>query len=115
MTTMEQELETPARFGRVDAHTSRHIAGLSDDERNDIARALAGGDATPAPDAVPDPDAAALRLQLELHRAERRIDRLERLFSFSRYGTGSGGPPPGPYARLISRVDRLERELRSLR
>lgn len=100
---------------------------MPDETRAEIARDLAG-----RRDTVPDPlyrrraaaigDAAeaaraeeAARLTAELRRTERRLDRLERSFSPSRYQLRSAGPPTGRYARLLSRAQRLERQLSTLR
>ena len=65
-----------------------------------------------------DPEAAAeaVRIAADLQRTERRMYRLERSMSRSRYQMGDGsGSPTGRYARLQRRADRLERKLRRLR
>jgi hypothetical protein len=117
---MDDEFTRPAQPDDLTGRTSDRVAGMSDEERAELARDLARRTAsvpdTPArraPDA-PDPAAAAVRLTAELHRTERRLDRLDRSISHSRYQIGSGSAS-GRYARLVSRARRLERQLRSFR
>jgi hypothetical protein len=110
----------------IAARTTKRVGGMSETERADVARKLAG-----RRDVVSDPpykrsgakaaaaEAAraeeAARVEAELHRTERRLWRLERTSTKSRYQMSTGGPPSGRYARLISRADRLERKLNRLR
>ena len=120
---------------RVSAHTSDRVDTMSDEARAELARSFADKKAgvtdegfrravlTPYESAgraghALDEEAAAaevVRLTAELNRTNRRLDRMERSFSHGRYQTGSAAPPSGRYARLMSRAERLERELRSLR
>ena len=99
---------------------------MSDEERAELARKIAGHPGYIAPDPqireerrdkrrTEDPAALAeiARLTAELHRTERRMDRIDRMNAPSRYQVGSGAPS-GRYARLESRARRLERQLRSL-
>ena len=96
---------------------------MTDAEREELARILAGRKAAglPLPEqktAKPQDAAVAdaiVRLTGELHRTERRLDRLEVLMTRGRYQTGGGAVTHGRYARLCRRADRIERELRSLR
>ena len=116
----------PSQPGQVTARTSKRVAGMSEKERAEIARKLAG-----RRDAVGDPRQrrhaaeteaceaaraeASVRVATELQRTERRLDRIERYATKSRYQKGGSGPPSGRYARLLRRADRLERQLNSLR
>jgi hypothetical protein len=111
----------PANLG---AH--RRVERMSDTEREDVARKLAGRrDVAPARSILPSPhglDSAgeaaraeeAARITAELRRTERRLDRLDRFSTKSRYQMGSGSAPAGRYARLERHAERLERKLRSL-
>jgi hypothetical protein len=98
---------------------------MSDEERVDLARKIAGHPGYFFPEEPTeesgrkggplDPATAAeiARLTAELRRTERRMDRLERLNAPSRYQPGSGHPS-ARYMRLESRARRLERQLRAL-
>lgn len=105
---------------------------MSEKAREELARNLAGSKSfvrevpprkavrirqTPAELAAQDAEAAAavLRLTAELQKTERRLDRLDRSFTHSRYQTGGASLPTGRHARLLSRASRLERQLRALR
>ena len=129
---MNDHYKRPDDQHRVSARTSKRVAEMSDAERAALARELAR-----RPGALPDaavrpavrtPDArpsaktpneagaeAAARLTAELRKTHRQLDRLERSFAPSRYGGGTSGPDSGRYAHLLSRADRLERQLRKLR
>jgi hypothetical protein len=127
---MSDEYRGPAPEDRVSARTSKRVAEMTDAERAALARELARRRG-PVPEAPvrravkpPDvgrtataPDAgrseAAARVTVELRKTERQLDRLERSFSPSRYG--GSDPSSARYARLLSRADRLERQLRALR
>src|SRR5829696_1008354 len=100
----------------IAARTTKRVGQMSEAERGDVARKLAGrrdivADPVyrhPGPQADADEAAraeAAARVEAELHRTERRLWRLERTSTKSRYQMSSGGPPSGRYARLISRAD----------
>lgn len=116
----------PPQPDRVSAHTSKRVARMSEKEREEVARKLAERKAT-----VPDPrphraaagtDASeasraeeAARITAELSRTDRRLDRMERAMTRGRYQKpGGGGPATGRYGRLLTRAERLERQLRSL-
>jgi hypothetical protein len=105
---------------------------MSDAERAALARELTRRKGllpeAPARPVVRTPDArpsakppdhgraeAAARLTAELRTTERHLDRLERAATASRYGGGTSALGAGRYARLLSRADRLERQLRNLR
>lgn len=105
---------------------------MSDEERAELARRLAerkaAGPQGPVRKATklprvpvrpdePDPGVAAAvaRLTAELRRTERRLDRLERTVTHNRYQSGGPGLPYGLHLRLLTRADRLERELDNLR
>lgn len=126
----EDDLTRPPQDVRVSARTGARVAGMSEEERAEIARKLAGRGkrvdeaaprqaaralAGPPPAVNEDASAAVLRLTAELNRTERRLDRMERAATGGRYQIGGDGAPSGRYARLLSRADRLERQLRSLR
>jgi hypothetical protein len=117
---------TPDVPHRLAGRTSDRVREMSDEERRELARKIAGHPGYIAPE--PDPreerrekrhleDPATLaeiaRLTAELHRTERRMDRIDRMSSHSRYQVGTSAPS-GRYARLESRARRLERQLRSL-
>ena len=130
---MSDDYRDPMPEDRVSARTSKRVAEMGDSERNALARELARRKAalldppirpvvrrpdvrTPpaqAPDEEREQEVA--RVTEELRKTQRHLDRLDRSFTPSRYG-GAGAYPGGArYARLLSRADRLERELRSLR
>ena len=121
---------------RVSERTSRRVAEMSDAERAELARELARRKAAlPGPPARRAAEAPAVRrraeaaddaktrakakavarLTAELRTTERHLDRLERSITPSRYQGGSAAPQTARYARLLSRADRLERQLRALR
>jgi hypothetical protein len=120
---------------QVDRLTDDRISEMSEESRALIARELAGrGAVVPeapgrrplpgVPDRVVRPSTAAeeaeaaeaaARLAAEIHRTERRLDRIERSANHSRYQTGSAAGPSGRYARLLSRSARLERRRRALK
>lgn len=131
---MDDKRKRLAPIDPLTGRTTDRVAEMSDEARAELARELAGRGKTVAdapfrrvavvPDTplrrspeITDPAAAAaiLRLEAELHRTERRLERVERSFTRSRYQTGSDAPPSGRYARLLSRAERLERQLRALR
>ena len=132
---MDDELRDPASVDRIHARTSERVAQMSDEERAELARELArrkqgvadvgfrraGAQDSPAPygPAAPalddDKAAAAARIVAELRSTERRLDRLERSATPTRYQGGPASPPTGHYDRLLSRAARLERKLRDLR
>jgi hypothetical protein len=118
---------TPDVPHRLAGRTSDRVREMSDEERRELARKIAGhpGYITPDPDSrdqrrekkrTEDPATLAeiARLTTELRRTERRLDRLDRMNTPSRYQVGTAGPPSGRYARLESRARRLERQLRAL-
>jgi hypothetical protein len=126
---MDEEVIKPPEPDRLYGHTTDRVADMTDEARVELHRKLAGRTAgvtdTPygrsenphdplvrRPENA-DPAAIALRLEAELHRVERRLDRLDRSVSHSRYQTGSA-QPSGRYARLVSRARRLERQLRAV-
>ena len=106
----------------------RRVERMSDTEREDVARKLAGrrdiGPVTairPRTSPWGNDEAAeaaraeeAARVTAELRRTERRLDRLDRFSTKSRYQMGGGSAPSGRYARLERHAERLERKLRSL-
>jgi hypothetical protein len=117
---------------RVSARTSKRVAEMSDAERETLARELARRKGAlpeaPVRRAVAKPDVrppakkaddgraeATARLTAALRNTHRHLDRLERSFSPGRYGAGTSAPSSARYARLLSRADRLERQLRALR
>jgi hypothetical protein len=118
---------------RVSPHTSDRVDTMSDEARAELARSFADKKrgvtdegfrkavTTPyesagrAHELDEETAAEVVRLTAELNRTNRRLDRMERGVSHGRYQTGSAAPPNGRYARLLSRVERLERELRALR
>jgi hypothetical protein len=121
--------DDPARISR---QTIDRVDGLSDESRAELARnfastggPLASGGAT-SPIAIPFPgrggqtaeeaerEEAIARVSADLHRTNRRLHRIERTSSGGRYQVGGASAPSGRYARLLSRADRLERELRAL-
>jgi hypothetical protein len=118
---MDREFKRPADQSRLTARTSERVAGMTDDERADLARALARRKAVPRavpPTRLTEPQQAeraraAARLTVELQKTERSIVRLERTITRSRYQVGTSAPT-GRYARLLRRADRLERQLRAL-
>jgi hypothetical protein len=118
---MADDRTRPLQPGRLDARTSGRIDRMTEDEREELARALAGRSgvvAKPkrgAPAGEEEIALEAARLTAELRRTERRLDRFSRTFSSGRYQTGGASAPNGRHARLLSRADRLARELRSLR
>jgi hypothetical protein len=119
---------------RVDARTSKRVAEMTDAERTALARELARRKAAlhePARPVIKRPDVrppapaeptqeeeheqAVARVTEELRKTQRHLDRLERSYAPSRYGGSGAYPGGGRYQRLLSRADRLERELRALR
>ena len=131
---MADESSRDAHDVRVSARTSERVSRMSDEERDELARILAGRKAAGLPlpggraaEVPARPDhrasetqdpaaaAAAARIAGELVRTERRLDRLEATVSRGRYQTGGTGAPSGRYGRLLRRADRLERQLRALR
>jgi hypothetical protein len=131
--------ENGKRTKQVDRLTDDRISSMSEEMRALIAREFAGGGAdagTGSPEAPGSRGAAgtpgrpvrpgtaadeqeaaeaAARLAAEIHRTERRIDRIERSSSGGRYQGASTGGPSGRYARLLSRSARLERRRRALK
>lgn len=125
---------------RISRQTIDHVDGLSEEARAELARNFAGP-RTPGPDlgggkararrgpiAIPysgrggvlseeeaEREEAIARVSADLSRTNRRLDRIERASSGSRYQLGPASAPSGRYARLLSRADRLERQLRSLK
>lgn len=129
---MDDKHTRPAETTRVSARTSERVAKMSDDKRAELARDLAGRTNTVSDARIrraasiphepgrqgtenADAAAAAVRLAADLRGTERRLDRLERSFTPSRYQTTRGGAPTGRYARLLRRADQIERQLRALR
>jgi hypothetical protein len=104
----------------------RRVERMSETEREDVARKLAGRRDVASIPAIrhssqaldPAGEAAraeeAARITAELRRTERRLDRLDRFSTKSRYQMGEGGSPGGRYARLERHAERLERKLRQL-
>jgi hypothetical protein len=128
---MKDDYRDPTPEDRVSARTSKRVAEMSDAERADLARELARRKRllpeapvrrfvetprVPRPAKKPDDERAeaVARLTVELHKTERRLDRLERSVTATRYG-GTSAPAAARYAQLLSRADRLERQLRALR
>ena len=125
----EDNKPPPEREVIYDRTTDR-VAGMTDEARAALHRKIHGAKGTvpdegfkrptttpytpSRPQETPDPSAEIIRLEAELHRTERRIYRLERGFSRGRFQAGSSAAPHGRYARLLSRADRLERQLRDL-
>jgi hypothetical protein len=127
----DEEQTPPAKPDRIYDRTTDRVAGMSDEARVALHRKIHGGKETvpdkgfgtptdlqygygrPAGDA-PDPSAEVIRLEAELHRTERRIERIERGHTRERFQATSYTAPHGRYARLLSRADRLERQLREL-
>src|SRR4051794_8585554 len=126
---MNDDYRGPDPQDRVSARTSKRVAEMSEAERADLARELARRKRAlpeapvrryvPTPDARPSakpPDdgraEAVAVLTNELRKTERHLYRLERASAPSRYGGGSSGPASPRYSRLLSRADRLERQLR---
>jgi len=132
---MDERQKRPDDVGRVSRGTSDRVANMSDAEREELARDFverkSGVPDAPFRRAVTVTDAvvrraavtdeaevaeAVARLTAELHRTERQLHRIERSApGGSRYQVGSASPPSGRHARLLSRADRIERELRKLR
>src|SRR4051794_32018492 len=122
---MDDELTSEQVPHRLADLAGDRVRVMSDEERVDLARKLAGhpGYFFPEEDEHErgggkgqlDPATAAeiARLTAELRRTDRRMDRLERLTAPSRYQVGSG-TPSARYMRLESRARRLERQLRAL-
>jgi hypothetical protein len=116
---------TPDGLHELTGRTSDRVRDMSDEERVDLHRKISGHPGYYIPEPAheessrrkgpQDPAAAAeiARLTTELRRTERRMDRLERLNTPSRYQLG-GGTPSARYMRLESRARRLERQLRAL-
>jgi hypothetical protein len=128
---MDEDRTRPPDMDRVDARTTARVDRMTEAERKALARELArrkraGADivppttpkveapASPRAPTAPDPAEAAI-IEAELRATERRIDRLERLATRSRYQGGGAEMPGGRYDRLISRANRLERKRRGLR
>lgn len=117
------ESDKPQRPDRLHARTSERVEGMSDEARAEIARNIAGRRAVVveprfgrgAEAAEAELAAEAARIRADLSRTERRLDRLERAATGSRYQMGTGSGPAGRYARLLTRAERLERRLRALR
>jgi hypothetical protein len=117
---MDDNVKRPGQVGRL---TSDRVTELSEETRAEIARSLAGRPApVPGAPARPGPHLAdeetaalAIRLAADLHRTERRLHQIQRASGGSRYQVGSASAPTGRYARLLSRADRLERQLRALK
>lgn len=125
---MKDESRDPTPEARVSARTRKRVAEMSDEERTALAREFARSmrGLADAPVATPRPRRsaktpddgrakAAARLTAELRKTQRHLDRLERLLTASRYGGGTDAPAAARYARLLSRADRLEGQLRALR
>ena len=127
----DDEFNSQKDIERLTAATSDRVAEMTEEERADLARILAGRrdgvpdvgfrrrqklhDAAVHPYGQPAADeAAVVRLTAELHKTERRIDQIERGFRRSRYQMNGGGGPDRRYLRLLRRADRWERMLRSL-
>jgi hypothetical protein len=131
---MDDQLKPPTEAERLAARTSERVGEMSDEARAELHRKIHEG--KPSPTVTPlrkkavtlpygpvghpadeDPEAAAavVRIQAELHATERRLNRLERGMTRSRYQMPSDSPPHGRYARLLRRAERLERQLRRLR
>ena len=124
----------PAPEDRVTARTSKRVAELSEAERQELAREFARRKqalvdtpdrpavdsprpAEQAPEAPRKPEAgraeAAARVAAELRSTQRHLDRIERSVQPGRYG--GSAPTSARYDRLMSRAERLERQLRALR
>ena len=123
-----------AEDGKLHQRTTARIDGMSDEERVELARNLAerrsAGLSEPVRRIAATPDTpshraaatgkpadtdAITRLTADLRRTHRRLDQIERTSTSSRYQLGEGSAPSGRYARLLSRANRLERQLRALR
>lgn len=131
---MEDDLKRREQM-RQAARTSERAGSISAEDRTELARHLSGGRGGTVPDAgfrrsgrPIDPRfrrsaeaeeakraAAAARVEAQLQSVERRLARMEGSSERGRYQVGEAGSPTGRYARLLSRADRLERRLRSLR
>jgi hypothetical protein len=115
--------DQPEQPDRQHVRTSERVERMSDEARAEIARTIAAGRglvADPRFGRLAEAEEAALaeeraRVKADLHRTERRLIRLARSGGGGRYQMGAGSGPKGRYARLLSRADRLERRLRSLR
>ena len=124
---MDDDLKRDVDPTKVDARTSARVDRMSEVERIELARELARrrrkfapaqDPAPPKPTDVPattapvvGPDAGTMaRLEAELRATERRLDRLDRIPSSSRYG--GSAMHSSRYDRLASRAERLERKLR---
>jgi hypothetical protein len=129
---MNEEYKDPTPEERVSARTLKRVAEMSDAEREALARELARRKGAlpeaPVRSAATTPHVrpstttpederakAAARLTAALRNTQRHLDRLERSSTPSRYGGAASAPASGRYARLLSRADRLERQLRALR
>src|SRR4051812_29533231 len=111
---MDEKDTGPPDISRVDAHTSDRVERMTDEAREDLARKLAGrrrgvtDEGFRSPVVVPyvsgrgtaaDDELAGevARLTAELQRTERRLDRIERLSTRSRYQMTGGGSPSARY------------------
>jgi hypothetical protein len=131
---MADESTRPRNLASVSAGTSDRVAGMSDEERAELARKMAAEQravpdaSTQSPVVLPyrpsrraqealdeETEVAIVRVGADLHRTERRLQQLDRKSSRSRYQMTTGSGPTGRYARLLRRADRLERQLRALR
>jgi hypothetical protein len=122
----------------ISRQTIDRVDGLTDEARAELARSFADKELGPdlgggkerrgrSPLAFPfsgrtgesaeeaEREEAIARVTADLHRTNRRLDRIERTSTGSRYQMGRASAPSGRYARLLTRADRLERELRKLR
>ena len=100
------------------AELARNLAGRRDVLPDESGRRSLTTSYTATHGIADDPEAAAeaVRIAADLQRTERRMYRLERSMSRSRYQMGDGGSAPtGRYARLQRRAGRLERKLRTFR